>query len=154
MFIYRVVEAFEKANVRYAIVGGFAVALHGAVRGTIDLDLVLNLRLNDFEKAEKVLQSLGMKSRLPITAKELIDFREEYIRNRNLIAWNFQNPKQPQETVDIIITHDLGDMKTVSIKAAGRTLKVVSIDDLIKMKKQSGRPQDLEDIKSLKELKK
>jgi hypothetical protein len=32
------------------------------------------------------------------------------------------------------------------------TLKVLSVEDLINMKKKSGRPQDLEDIKVLKEI--
>ena len=42
MFIYRLTNALEKHHIPYAIVGGHAVALHGALRGTIDIDFVIN----------------------------------------------------------------------------------------------------------------
>jgi hypothetical protein len=54
--------------------------------------------------------------------------------------------------VDIIITHDLAKMRTKNVRAAGRTLPVVSVADLIAMKKASARPQDLEDVRALEEL--
>ena len=41
MFLIRLVRALDKHKVDYAIVGGYAVALHGAIRGTVDVDLVL-----------------------------------------------------------------------------------------------------------------
>ena len=43
MLLLRVTRAFAKARVRYALVGGYAVALHGAIRGTMDIDLVIGL---------------------------------------------------------------------------------------------------------------
>jgi hypothetical protein len=39
MLTERVCRKLSKCNVPYAIVGGHAVALHGAVRSTIDIDL-------------------------------------------------------------------------------------------------------------------
>jgi len=41
-FLESICRAFEQAKVPYAIVGGHAVALHGALRGTVDIDFVLN----------------------------------------------------------------------------------------------------------------
>jgi predicted nucleotidyltransferase len=69
-----------------------------------------------------------------------------------LIAWSFYNPTNPLEVIDIILTHDLSDMKAVNKKMGLSTLKVLSVEDLINMKKKSGRPQDIEDIKVLKEI--
>jgi len=43
MFILRVIEALKGHRVAYAIVGGYAVALHGAVRGTVDIDIIVKL---------------------------------------------------------------------------------------------------------------
>ncbi len=154
MLIYRLVEALDKRRVNYAIAGGFAVALHGAVRGTVDIDLVLNFSKKNVLAAEATLKDLGLQSRLPIAANDVFNFREAYIKNKNLVAWNFYNPTNPVEVVDIVITHDLRKMKAQTVRAGGRTFRVVSIDDLIKMKKKSGRPQDLEDIKALRSLKK
>jgi hypothetical protein len=44
MFIIKVVESLERNKINYAVVGGYAVALHGVVRGTVDLDLIINLK--------------------------------------------------------------------------------------------------------------
>lgn len=155
MFVVRVCEALAKAGVPHAIAGGVAVALHGAVRGTVDVDLVIRLREDDFAKAEQALKGLGLAPRLPVTAFEVFRFREEYIRNRNLLAWSFSNPSNPEEIVDILIAEDLGRCRVVQIAAGrGRRLPVVSRKDLIEMKTRSGRAQDLEDISALRRLEK
>jgi len=154
MFIYKVIEILESKNIEYAIAGGYAVALHGAVRGTVDIDLIIKLEKDTFLKIENAFEEIGLQSRLPIRGEEVFNFREEYIKNRNLIAWNFININNPAESVDILLTEDLKKTKTKTIKSGIKTLKVVSVNDLIKMKNKSSRPQDLEDIKSLRSLKK
>lgn len=154
MLLHDVVDALQKAKVPCAIAGGCAVALHGAVRGTVDVDIVLRLSRNHFLAAETALKTLGLTPRLPVTAGEVFDFREEYIKNRNLVAWSFFNPRDPSQIVDIIITHDLAKLAITRIQSAGRTLPVLALPDLIAMKKASGRPQDLEDVRALEELEK
>ena len=154
MFIYRLVGALEKRKVDYAIAGGYAVALHGAVRGTVDIDIVLRFTKKNLLAAEAALRDVGLQSRLPVKGDEVFDFREEYIKNRNLLAWNFINISNPTESVDIILTDDLRNLKTKRIRSGEKTLRVISIDDLIKMKEKSNRGQDLEDIKALRSLKK
>lgn len=124
------------------------------VRGTVDIDLVLRLSKRNLLAAEAALKDIDLQSKLPLQAAEVFDFREEYIRNKNLIAWNFINPNNPVESVDIIITEDLRNMKVKRILVGDQILRVVSIEDLIKMKKKSKRLQDLEDIKALRRLKK
>jgi len=149
-----VIEALEKRKVDYAIAGGYAVALHGAVRGTVDIDIVLRFTKKNLLAAEAALRDVGLQSRLPVKGDEVFDFREEYIKNRNLLAWNFINISNPTESVDIILTDDLRNLKTKIIRSGEKTLRVISIDDLIKMKAKSNRGQDLEDIKALRSLKK
>jgi hypothetical protein len=152
MLIVRLTRAFSKAGVRFAVAGGYAVALHGAVRGTVDVDIVLRLSRRDFVAAEKILVGLGMSPRLPVDAGQVFDFREDYIRNRNLIAWSFYNPSNAAEIVDVVITHDLGKMKVDRIAVGNDVIPVVSRADLIAMKRKSGRPQDLVDVEALEEL--
>jgi hypothetical protein len=152
MFLYDVVSALEQAEVPFAIAGGYAVALHGAVRGTVDVDIILRLSRGHFVAAESALKALGLAPRLPVSGAEVFDFREEYIKNKNLVAWSFSNPRDPSQIVDIIITHDLAKLKIKRIPSGGRTLPVLALLDLIAMKKASGRPQDLEDIRALGEL--
>lgn len=152
MFIQTVIQALEKANVRYVLVGGYAVALHGAVRGTVDLDFVIALEQSQFSSLENVMHKLGMISRLPVSADEVFQFRQEYVKNRNLIAWAFVNESNPLELVDIIITHDADKMKTSIKKHGDLKIRIASKKELIKMKQRSARPQDLEDIKALERL--
>lgn len=152
MFIFKLVNVLEDNNIDYAVAGGYAVALHGAVRGTVDIDLVINLEIDSFIKIEKALKNIGLQSRLPVNAQEVFNFRKEYIKKRNLIAWNFININNPIESVDILLTEDLNKIKSKVIKSGRYKIKVVSVRDLIKMKNKSGRPQDLEDIKALKEI--
>lgn len=151
-FLARIGMTLDAAGVRYAVVGGYAVALHGAVRGTVDVDLILRWDLRTLEAAEAALNSLGLVSRLPVTADSVFRFRDEYMRNRNLIAWNFYNPKDLTEQVDIVIREDLKGKRTMTIQTLDGPVRVLGRKDLIAMKRASGRPQDLADIDALERL--
>ena len=152
MFLLQLIEALDNNRIRYALVGGYAVALHGVVRGTVDVDLAIRINKGEFRKTEKALNSIGLKSLLPVTADDVFTYREEYIRNRNMKAWSFVNPDKAGEVVDILITEDASDLKTVTKTIASRKVKVAAIPELIRMKTGTGRPQDDVDIKALKEL--
>lgn len=151
-FLLRICKAFEKYEVPYALVGGYAVALHGAVRGTVDIDYIIEHSEDHFVACEKALRSIGLSPRLPVSAHEMFQFRKEYIARRNLIAWSFFNPTNPVEVVDVIITHDLAGLRAVSLRYGVDKVRALSVSDLIAMKRASGRPQDLEDIKMLESL--
>lgn len=151
-FLEKVCACLDNHKVPYALVGGYAVALHGAPRGTIDVDFIVRFQEQDFIDLEAALDSIGLKPRLPVTAKQVFQFRQEYIEQRNLIAWSFVNPNNPIETVDIIITKNLANCSTVNRALGELTVKVLSKKDLIKMKQESGRAQDLLDIKALERL--
>ncbi len=153
MFLQRVIGALEKRRVKYALVGGYAVALHGAVRGTIDIDIVIALSKRAYQRAEAALADLGLTPQLPLTAEDVYTFREEYINNRNLTAWSFVNRDNPLEVVDILITADVNKLVTITKKALGMNIRIAAIPDLIALKRRSNRPQDREDIKALEKLK-
>lgn len=149
MFIFQIVDALDKAGVRFAVAGGHAVALHGATRGTLDVDVVLALSKENFVAAEKALASIGLTSRLPVDAAEVFAFRKEYLERRNLIVWNFIDPKDPSRVLDIVLTWDLKPGEVARMRAAGRDIPVLSKAALIAMKKAAGRPQDLIDVEAL-----
>jgi len=151
-FLSRVCEALADHGLRYALVGGHAVALHGAVRGTVDVDIALAWNLDTLEGAERALTELGLVSRLPVHAEDVFRFRDEYVRNRNLVAWNFYNPNNAAEQVDIVITYDLAGKRRQRVSTADGPVHILSRKDLIAMKQASGRPQDLEDADALERL--
>jgi hypothetical protein len=152
-FLARVRRALAKKGLRYAVVGGHAVALHGAVRGTVDVDIAMTWSLKSLEAAEEALWGLGLVSRLPVSAKDVFHFRDEYVRNRNLSEWNFYKPQNLTEQVDIVITYDLKGKPLTRIATADGPIRVLSRKDLIETKRSSGRPQDLEDADALERLK-
>jgi hypothetical protein len=153
LFLNKICSALADKGIRYAIVGGHAVALHGAVRGTVDIDIALAWNLKSLQATEQALQDIGLLSRIPVSANDVYEFRDEYIQKRNLIAWNFYNPDNLTEQVDIIITYDMKGRKVKVIETAGGIVHILNRQNLIDMKQASGRPQDLEDVKALRKLK-
>ncbi len=153
MFLIDIVSVLAKNNVSYAVVGGYAVSLYGAVRGTVDVDLVISLTESSYIGCENALKSLGLRSKLPVTAKDVFQFRDEYIRERNLRAWSFYDPKDPSRLVDIVITYGKKTISTKVVTLKGKRVLLMTKRELIKMKRESGRPQDLEDVRALEELK-
>ena len=151
-FLERTCTALNTSSVHYVVVGGYAVALHGAVRGTLDIDIALRWTRKNLQNAEVALNQIGLVSRLPLTALDVFNYREEYIRNRNLIAWNFHNPDNMSEQLDIIINFDAKGKKVKRAQLSNVVIPVLNIKDLIEMKRVSGRPQDIEDIKALEKL--
>jgi hypothetical protein len=152
MFILELCRALQSVKIPFCLVGGYAVALHGAVRGTIDVDISIAFEQEVFEKVELTLKGLGLEPRLPVRAKEVFQFREEYLRERNLIAWGFIDPRNPLRQVDVILTHSIVELNPQNIKLRGARIPVASLEGLISMKEQSSRPQDREDVLSLKAI--
>ena len=152
MFLLELVRALETAGARFALAGGHAVSLHGAVRGTLDIDFVLAWTRADFEAASAAMGSLGLTSRLPVSAAQIFDFREEWLKERSLVAWSFQHPSDPGKVVDFSMTHDLRRLKVKTLPIGGVKVPLLAKADLIAMKRASGRPQDLADIQALDSL--
>jgi len=140
----------KKLKINYMIVGGYAVNFHGYSRNTVDIDLVIKFSLSNLKKIEKLFKEWGMTSRLPIDAVSVFKFRDEYIKNRNLLAWNFYNEKDPTDQIDILINHDVSEFKSEKFKVGKHEFNVISKEDLIKMKRKSGRAKDLLDIAELR----
>src|SRR3972149_4970977 len=159
MFYEEVFESLNEARVDYVVAGGVALVLHGVVRLTADLDLAVSLSPDNLEKFVSVMEKLGYKPKAPVRAKDLADpdKREDWIRKKNMRVFSFHHLARPV-LIDIFIEENIkfSELRkhSITIKAGEISIPVVSADDLIKMKRASGRPQDLADIEALKELKK
>ncbi len=136
----------------YAVVGGQAVALHGVIRGTIDVDVALRWTRQTVVDAEAALRGMGLESRIPVTAGDVFDLRDYYARERHLNAWNFFDPEAPMDEVDIVVNYDLAGKNVADIRLSSGLVRVLSRGDLIEMEKRSGRPQDLADADALEGL--
>jgi hypothetical protein len=50
-------DSFRQADIHYALIGGFAMAMHGVQRATVDLDFIL--LLDDLHQADQILSESG-----------------------------------------------------------------------------------------------
>lgn len=155
----QIFKALNKESVKYIVVGGVAVNLHGYSRFTGDMDILLLLEQENLEKMNKVMKSLGYSERLPVSILELKNKENvrKWLKEKNMMAFSFNPPKDNPLQIDIIIEESLRfdvlkKNKVVKL-ISGVRIPVVSIEDLITMKKKANRDQDIMDLKALIELK-
>lgn len=155
-------DVFQKLNekgIDYLVVGGIALVLHGVVRLTADLDLMILLNETNISRFVGVMEELGYKPKVPVSTGYIIDpkTRERLIEEKNMTVFSFFHPEEAICLIDIFIKEpvDYTTLKNTSVRmTSGKVeIPVVSIDGLIALKKISGRPQDLADIAALEEVK-
>ena len=156
--IEAVVSALNLAGVRYLIVGGVAVVLHGHLRTTADLDLVIHLERENVHKAMTALGGLGYRPRAPVPADSFADpnLREQWIREKGLTVFSLWSPAQPTLELDLFVSEPFDFLSTHSralrVPLERTHASVIALSDLILMKERAGRPRDLEDLAALRAL--
>jgi len=148
-------KTLEKGEVQYAVVGGVAVVLYGYVRFTKDIDLIIDFSKNNVKKFLKAISSLNFQPGVPIDPLDLANpqKRNKWFKEKNAQVITFYNPDEPFLQIDILITKELSQIKTEKKKIDDLEIIIISYNDLIKMKKESGLSVDLMDIERLEELK-
>ena len=144
----RIVAALNSGKVGYVVVGGLAVATHGVVRATRDLDLVPEPSADNLDRLATALTDLGAEHPIdgrltgaslarPISFKLRTHHGDVQVLNRM--------PAVPPyaQLIASAISVDLAD-ETPAL--------VCSLADLRAMKLASGRPRDLVDVAELDEL--
>lgn len=156
--IERVLGALNAAEVRYLVVGGVAVVLHGYLRTTRDLDLVVQLGTENLEKALGALKDLGFEPAVPVPMEAFADpaTRESWRREKNLVVFSLWHPQRPGFQVDLFAAEPFDFAETyaraVRVPLESTAATVISARDLIALKRRAGRPQDLADIDALEAL--
>jgi hypothetical protein len=160
LFYEDVLRALNARSVRYVLVGGTAVILHGVPRTTADIDIVPELSSDNLLALVAALTNLGFRPRAPVPAEQLADpaCREAWIRDKDLKAFSFYRPSRPLDAVDVLIDAPLDyaalDAHGESLDAGGLPIRIAAIRDLIVLKRHAGRAQDLSDIDALERLEK
>jgi predicted nucleotidyltransferase len=132
---------FKKHNVKYLVVGGYAVMLYTEPRFTKDLDLLISIEIKNATAVYNSLKEFGA----PLADLSVKDFSQE--------GYFYQMGRPPMR-VDILMS-----IPGVEFSSAWNRRKRLTIDgietnfiskeDLIASKKASGRSQDLIDVKNL-----
>ena len=139
-------SAFNALNVRYLIVGGYAVSFHSQPRFTKDLDLFVKADLANAKATYAALARFGAP---------LDTIREEDLADPS----HFIRFGQEPVAIDILPWIDGVDfdaawerrVESVIDPRSGLTVFIISRDDLIAAKLAAGRARDLADVEELRE---
>lgn len=136
-------RTLDDHGVAYALVGAIALAIHGVVRATADIDLLV--LPGDVEAALALARERGFTvEAAPMRFSDGTDLRRvTRIEGEDALTLDLMPVRAHLEEIW------KGRRR---IDAAEGPLWVVSRDGLIRMKAASGRDQDLADIRRLEEL--
>jgi hypothetical protein len=134
-------------GVEYIVVGGIALAFHGLVRATEDIDIFIKPTGENIARLRKSLKALWNDASIDDISSE--DLLGEYPAIR-------YGP--PDDTLSIDILTRLGeafryeDLESEMIDMEGLSARVATAETLIRMKKDTVRLQDKADVEALQRL--
>ncbi|MHB8845596.1 MAG: nucleotidyl transferase AbiEii/AbiGii toxin family protein [Nitrospirota bacterium] len=158
MYYENVFRSLQKNNVRFAVAGGVALVLHGVVRFTADLDLIVDLEPENLRRFIQTMTELGCRPRNPVKAEDFVNpsIRAGWKREKGMEVFSFIDPAQPMTLIDVFIEEKIPFREVmpeiVPMTAKGITIPVVSLRHLKRLKQAAGRPQDLADVEAIEAL--
>ena len=137
------IQLLNDNQVKYLVIGGYAVAVHGHPRYTKDIDIWIEISEENAQKLVTALTQFGFES-LGVTSED------------------FQTPDQiiqlgyPPNRIDLITNPDGIDFQTcydskIEVTLNDVLVKFINLDNLKKNKLASGRLQDLADLEKLQD---
>ncbi|MFN7494325.1 MAG: hypothetical protein ACK5RG_15510 [Cyclobacteriaceae bacterium] len=146
--IFTFFQNLEDHEVKYILVGGFAVAFHGYVRATSDLDLWLKSDDDNIERFKKVLIKSGVKGIDQLRSFEMIHgFTQFQIGDSGFVVEPMKSLKTLSE-----FDFDQAYLRAKTGNFEGLTFKVIHAHDLLREKEATNRPKDQGDIEHLRKL--
>jgi hypothetical protein len=148
-------SGLSREMIDYLIVGGLAVNFHGIPRMTYDIDVMISLEKPNILKTVSMLDSWGYRPQVAVDPRDLTDqeTRNQWIQDKNMRALSFYNQQSPMGEIDLIIDTPIPYERlkagAVIFEVKGNPVPVVSIQDLIELKRLSGRRQDNSDVEHL-----
>jgi hypothetical protein len=140
------IDALNQAQVKYILVGGYSVILHGYSRTTGDMDIWVDKTRGNYNALKKAFELFGM-SIFDMTDANFLD-------NPSFDVFTFG---RPPVAIDIItnikglqfqnayaqaLDYQIDDDATLSVK-------LIHLKDLLTAKQASGRARDINDIENL-----
>ena len=138
-----VCRLLNAAGVRYVVIGGFALALHGAVRATKDIDILIEPTLENARRALQALEQLTFG-----IAREL----DPAVVAANPLTIVGDDPRVDLLTLAWSVRYADAAPRRLTVEIEGVEIPFADIDTLIRSK-QTGRLQDMADVETLEELK-
>ncbi len=154
-----ILQSLRDAEVEFVLVGGFAVQLHGFVRSTIDLDIVLAMDDINLGRFIDVAKKFGLAPVIPVPIEALKNAAQidQWHREKGMLAFALREPQAGGSVIDVLVrpevTFDTLKKDAVVAQLFGRAVMVASIDHLLVMKRAANRPKDRLDIDALERIK-
>jgi hypothetical protein len=134
----------DRHGVDYLVCGGHAVAFHGYPRLTLDLDVLVRPSPDNARRITAALADFGFGA---------AGIREDVFTRRGTAITLGVQPNQ----VDILTSMGRSDGESVFASAVpgeidGIAVRYVSLDDLLRAKREAGRAKDRADIEELTKI--
>lgn len=135
------IQSLNANQVRYLVIGGYAVALHGYPRYTKDMDVWIEMTAENAAKMVKALDQFGFRS----LGLKMNDFLEPH----QIIQLGY-----PPARIDLITTPPGIDFEScytsrVEVEIEGVIVNFIDLENLKRSKRAAGRLQDLADLENL-----
>jgi len=131
----------ERSGVHYVLLGGYAVGFHDRPRTTKDLDLLIDSRARNIERAAQALSAFGAPRSVLNAFRTAAD---------DEVVWMGVPPVR----IDLLRTADGIEFRSCysrrqRVRIGALEASVIGLDDLIANKQAADRPQDRADVKRL-----
>lgn len=133
-----VFDRLERDDVRYVVISGIAVVLHGYIRPVVDLDIVIDAAPHEARRAMHALTLAGFVPSIPLPLSALTVLRMFDSAEREIDVF-----------VRYGIPFDELWPSSERVRVGAGTARVVSFEHLLRAKRINGRPHDLLDIERL-----
>jgi len=155
----KALQTLTETGLEFVIVGGVAARLYGNPRITSDIDIVPHLEAESWARAIDALWDAGARPRIPEPRERVRDVDQvaRWISDKGMLALSFRTPEGLLE-IDLLVgeANRFAELRqrATRVGIGKNVFWVAHVDDLIEMKLRAGRPQDLLDAESLREIKK
>ena len=136
--------ALNLEKVKYILVGGYSVILHGYSRTTGDMDLWVERSEENYNRIKQAFFHFGMP---------VFDMTQEnFLSHPNWDVFTFGTPPVAIDLMVQLKGLDFNNayVKSVLFEADGLTIRTIHKDDLIKAKLSANRPKDQDDLANLR----
>lgn len=135
--------ALNEQEVRYLLVGGYSVILHGYSRTTGDMDIWVDRSKDNYLKLKKAFVQFGMP---------VFDMTEENFLSHPV--WDVFTFGKPPVAIDLMVQlkgldFDVAFNRSVIFSDEELQVRTIHKNDLIQAKKSAGRNKDLNDLENL-----
>lgn len=128
-------------SVDYLLVGGYAVAIHGYPRATVDMDVWIRPSQPNAEAIVQALRAFGF---------DLPDLKAEvFLSPRALVRFGVPPFRIEVMTAIDGVAYDVCRSRALTVDIDGIPVPVIALDDLKANKRAAGRHKDLADLENL-----